>query len=98
MGTIDTRTIHALQQQLPHQLVVGGVVAGEGDHDADMAFNGLRSEQLGSVFLEGAAALGVAHDITDTGGENRCREARKAGQYINHTVEIGKDVRLAVPE
>jgi hypothetical protein len=71
VGAVDAGTIRASQQQLTHRVVVGGVVAGEGHHDADFPFKGLRSEQTGGVLLGNAAVLGMANDIAGTGGEGR---------------------------
>ena len=98
VGAIDARTVHALQQQLPHRVVVGGVVAGEGHHDADIALRGFRAEDLPGVFLQDASALGMGDDVPGAGKESRCRAVREAGQDIDHAVEIGEDVRLAAPE
>ena len=91
VGAVDARTVHAAPDQLAHECIVGGSLAGEGHHDAHLAMCrrraeqpvGLTAQQL-SGFVECLCAVQNPFGLDVLAGQRfqRVDDGIEIGQYV----------------
>ena len=97
MGAIDAHAVHALLEQVMNEQVIVRGLARHGDHDADPAPAGCRTQQGFGVFGEQPLP---ACEI-ESGSLRRWRlpgALCQAVQDFQNRVDRGQDVRLSSPE
>ena len=94
---VDAHAVHALLDELRHQRVVVGGLAGHGHHDRDAATVGTRPQRRFGVRIEQALSFGEIDGVI-TRRFVGVRDPGKPPERVEHRVDRRQHVGLGAPE